>query len=65
MPIANGHAQLFSRILGCHLILNLQEAYYCTISINLAGHYLLFKEECGQPEKFPTPTFSDTDDVVD
>ncbi|KIJ94819.1 hypothetical protein K443DRAFT_683451 [Laccaria amethystina LaAM-08-1] len=50
MPIANGLAQLFSRILGCRLILNLREAYY-----------LPFEGECGQPEKLPTLIFPDTD----
>lgn len=57
MPIANCLGQLFSRILGCRLILNLREVYY-----------LPFEEECGQPEKLPTLLFTDTDDepgVVD
>lgn len=57
MPIAYGLAQLFSRILGCRLILNLRETYY-----------LPFEEECGQPDKLPTLIFQDTDDepgVVD
>lgn len=51
MPIASGLSQLFSRVLGCRLILNLREAYY-----------LPFEEECGRLETLPTLVFTEADD---
>ena len=52
--MAAGLSQLFSRILGCRLILNLREAYY-----------LPFEEECGRNEGLQALVFAQTDGGVE
>jgi len=53
-PVASGLIHLFSRILGCRLILNLREAYY-----------LPLQEECDLNESLSTLAFDHTNDEIE